>query len=87
MTTLYGARKWIQARYNLAIFPLLDYATPMTVQTRGNNIKFILTHCTKDVFKHSLLPAALRGWNALPQSAMEATSLELFKASLPGVTY
>ena len=65
---------------------LLDYATPVTVQTRGNNIKFILPHCSKDMFKHSFLPA-LRGWNALPQSAVEATSLELFKASLPGVTY
>ena len=32
------------------------------------------------------LAAALRGWNALPQSAVEATSLESFKASLPGVT-
>ena len=76
-----------KAYYNLAIFPLSDYATPITVQTRGNNIKFILPHCSKDVFKHSFLPAALRGWNALPQSAVEATSLELFKASLPGVTY
>ena len=47
--------------YNLAMFPLLDYATPVTVQTRGNNIKFILPHCSKDVFKHSFLPAALRG--------------------------
>ena len=76
-----------KAYYNLAIFPLSDYATPITVQTRGNNIKFILPHCSKDVFKHSFLPVALRGWNALPQSAVEATSLELFKASLPGVTY
>ena len=49
--------------YNLAMFPLLDYATPITVQTWGNNIKFILPHCSKDVFKHSFLPAALRGWN------------------------
>ena len=76
-----------KAAYNLAMFPLLDYATPVTVQTQGNNINFILPHCSKDVFKHSFLPAALRGWNALPQSAVEATSLELFKASLPGVTY
>ena len=76
-----------KAYYNLTMFPLLDYATPVTVQTWGNNIKFILPHCSKDVFKHSFLPAALRGWNALPQSAVEATSLELFKASLPGVTY
>ena len=33
-----------KAYYNLAIFPLSDYATPITVQTRGNNIKFILPH-------------------------------------------
>ena len=76
-----------KAYYNLAMFPLLDYATPVTVQTRGNNTKFILPCCSKDVFKHSFLPAALRGWNALLQPAVEATSLELFKASLPGVTY
>ena len=76
-----------KAYYNLAMFPLLDYATPVTVQTQGNNIKFILPHCGIDVFKHSFLSAALRGWNALPQSAVEATSLELFKANLPGVTY
>ena len=69
------------------MFPLLDYTTPVTVQIRCNNIKFILPHCSKDVFKHSFLPAALRGWNALPQSAVEATYLELFKASLPGVIY
>ena len=58
-----------KAYYNLAMFPLLDYATPVTVQTRGNNTKFILPHCSKDVFKHSFLPAALRGWNALPVSS------------------
>ena len=63
------------------------YQSPITVQTQRNNIKFILLHCSKAVFKHSFLPAALRGWNALPQSAVEATSLELFKASLLGVTY
>ena len=39
-----------KAYYNLAMFPLLDYATPVTVQTQGNNIKFILPHCSKDVF-------------------------------------
>ena len=73
--------------YNLAMFPLLDYATPVTVQTQGNNTKFILSHCSKDVFKHSFLLAVLRCWNALPQSAVEATSLELFKAILPSFTY
>ena len=73
--------------YNLAMFPLLDFATPATVKTQSNNISFILPHCSKDVFKHFFLLAALRSWNALPQSAVEATSLELFKASLPSITY
>ena len=54
-------------------------------QIRGNNIKFILPHCSKDVYKHSFLPIALRGWNALTQSSVEATSSDLFKASLPSV--
>ena len=73
--------------YNLAMFPLLDFATPATVKTQSSNIKFILRHCSKDVFKHFFLLVTLRSWNALPQSAVEATSLELFKASLPSVTY
>ena len=45
---------------------------------RANNIKCILHHCSKDVFKHSFLPIAIRGLNALPQLALEATSLDLF---------
>ena len=69
------------------IFPLLDNATPATVQTRSNNIKFILPHCNKDFFEHSFQPVALRGWNALPQSAVEATSLELFKGGRPPKCY
>ena len=76
-----------KAHYNLAMFPLLDYATPTTIQAQGDGIKFILPHCSKDVFKHSFLPIALRGWNALLQSSVEATSLDLFKARLPSVKY
>ena len=75
-----------KAHYNLAIFPLLDYTTPAIIQTGGNNIKFSLPHCSKDVFKHSFLPVVLRGWNVLPQLAVEAISLDLLKASLPSVT-
>ncbi len=40
----------------------------------------------KDVFKHSFLPVTLRVWNALPQVALEAVTLDQFKASLPGAT-
>ena len=73
-----------KAYYNLAIFPLLQYATPTTIHIRGHNIKFILPHWSKDVFKHSFLPVTLRAWNALPEAAVEADTLSHFKASLPG---
>ena len=75
-----------KAYYNLAMFPLLQYATPATIHTRGHNIKFILPHCSKDVYKYSFLPVVLRSWNALPQAAVEAATLDQFKASLPGAT-
>ena len=55
-----------KAHYNLVIFLLFNYATPATIQTQGNKIKFILPHYSKDVFKHSSLPIALRCWSALP---------------------
>ena len=71
-----------KAYHNLAMFPLLDYATLSTIHTHGHNIKFILPHCRKDVYKPSFLPVALRGWNALTQS-----TLNLFKASLTGAMY
>ena len=76
-----------RANMRLCMFPLLRYATLSTIHTQGHNIKFILPHCGKDVYKHSFLLVALRGWNALPQSAVEAQTLNLFKASLPGATY
>ena len=48
------------------MFPLLDYATPLTVQTWGNNIKFILPHCSKDVFKHTFLTHCTQGLECAP---------------------
>ena len=42
-----------KAYFNLVMFPLLDIATPATVQTQDSNIKFIPPHCSKDVFTHS----------------------------------
>ncbi len=34
----------------------------------------------------SLINIQLRAWNALPQAAVEADTLNQFKASLPGAT-
>ena len=70
-------------------FLFFDYTTLSTIHTRGHNIKFILPHRSKDVYiyKHSFLQLALSGWNILPQSAMEAETLNLFKAGLPSAMY
>ena len=40
------------------------------IHTRGHNLKLILPHCSKDVYKHSFWPVTLQGWNALPQAAV-----------------
>ncbi len=39
-----------KAYYNLAMFPLLRYATPATIHTRGHNIKFLLPHSSIVVY-------------------------------------
>ena len=70
--------------YNLAVFPLFDYTSLAYDRTRGHTVKFVVPHCSKDLYKYSFLPATIRAWNLLPVEAVEASSLELFKASLPG---
>ena len=84
-----------KAYYNLAMFPLLDYATPITVQTLGNNIKFILPHCSKDVFKQSFLPAALlpgmpshsQQWRLHPWNCSRPASQVLHTNAAPNCFY
>ncbi len=61
-----------KAYYNMAMFRVLQYATSAAIHTRGHNIKFVLPHCSKD----SNTP--------LPQAALEAATLNQFKACLPG---
>ena len=75
-----------KAYYNLDMFLLLQYATPATIHIQGHNVKFILPHCSKDVYKDSFLLVTLRAWNALPQAAVEAATLNQIKVSLPGAT-
>ena len=50
-----------KAHYNLAMFPMLDYATPATVQAQGNNINFVLFLYSKDVFEHSFPTHCIQG--------------------------
>ena len=68
--TVGNMNKFITAR-----IPLLDYATLSAIHTQGHNIKFILPHCSKNVYKHSFLPVALRSCNALLQSMVQVETL------------
>ena len=76
-----------KAYYNLAVFPLLDYASLATTCTHGHNIRFLVPHCNKDIYRYSFLPSTIRAWNALPLESVEASTLEQFKASLPAAKY
>ena len=57
-------------------------------QTWGNNIKFVLPNWSKDMFK-TLFPIHCHSRVGMPSHSQqwEDKSLELFKASLPSVTY
>ena len=76
-----------KAYYNLAVFPLLDYASLVTTCMHGHNIKFLVSHCNKDIYRSSFLPNTIRAWNSLPLALVEASTLEQFKASLPAAKY
>ena len=73
--------------YNLAVFPLLEYASLATTCMHGHNIKFLVPHCNKDICRYSFLPGTIRAWNALPLALVEVSTLEQFKASLPAAKY
>ncbi len=75
----YASVHYLQSLPQPGHVPFLDHATLSTIHTRGHNIKFILPHCSKDVYNHSFLPVALRGWNSLPQSVVDSETLNLFK--------
>ena len=76
-----------KAYYNLAVFPLLDYASLATTCTCGHNIKFLVLYYNKDIYRYSFPPITIRAWNALPLALVEASTLEQFKASLPAAKY
>ena len=76
-----------KAYYNLAVFPLLDYASLATTCMCSHNIKFLVPHCNKDIYRYSFLPSTIRAWNALPLALVEALTLAQFKASLPAAKY
>ena len=76
-----------KAYCNLAVFSLLDYASLATTCMRGHNIKFLVPHYNKDIYRYSFLPSTIRARNALPLASVEALTLEQFKASLPAAKY
>ena len=81
--------------YNLAIFPLSDYATPITVQTGGNNIKFILPTVAKmclntlSYLLHSEvgMPSHSEQWRLHPWNCSRLASQVLHTNAAPNCFY
>ena len=65
-------------------YPL--YLTPLT-DTRLRNyhparFQLLTTHSTKDIYKFSFMPTAVRLWNTLPADVITAPSVDVFRAHI-----
>ena len=99
VTTMLQRLKWqsLQARrdraqvtmlyrivYRLVDIPPEAYLRTASRRTRGHSLRFLVPHAKTAVYKDSFFPHAIRLWNALPCEAMEAKTLDRFKACLSG---
>ena len=50
--------------------------------TRGNSMKLMKYHCTKDIRKHSFTQRIVQIWNSLPNHIIEAQTINQFKNRL-----
>jgi len=60
------------------------FARACSDRTRGNGFKLKEGRVRLDIRKKFFTMMAVRHWNRLPRKAVDATSLELFNASLDG---
>ncbi|KAI8498302.1 hypothetical protein Bbelb_242460 [Branchiostoma belcheri] len=64
--------------------PPEQYLISAQRRTRGSHaFKYNTIPATKDCFKFSFFPRSIREWNSLPTQAIQAQSVEAFRASLP----
>ena len=67
---------------NLVDIPSDTYLRASSLRTRGHSLRFLVPHSKTTVHKNSFFPHAIRLWNALPCEAVEAKTLDRFKACL-----
>ena len=69
--------------YGLVCIPSTPFLIPTLVSTtRGHNMKFLVPQSSVNAHKYSFFPSTTRIWNQLPQQAVSAPSLEVYKLLL-----
>jgi mRNA-degrading endonuclease toxin of MazEF toxin-antitoxin module len=52
------------------------------LRRRGHDFKLIVPHCRTDTRKYSFAVRVINSWNALPETVVNATSVNCFKTRL-----
>ena len=69
--------------YGLVCVPSSPFLIPTLVSTtRGHDMKFLVPQSSVNAHKYSFFPSTTRIWNQLPQQAVSAPSLEVYKLLL-----
>ena len=67
--------------HNLVEVPV-DHLCPAAVSLRGHTSKYHLPYARIAVYQHSYYPSAIRLWNSLDPSALQAPTLDVFKTHI-----
>ena len=68
---------------SLVDIPPREYLHPQgTAVTRGHQCRFMVPYSRTDTFRMAFFPSAIRLWNQLPESIVNAPSLDVFKTGI-----
>ena len=62
-----------------------DQLIPNTSSTRGHHMKFQTLYAKRNYYKYTFFPSFIPLWNALPESAVSAVTIDVFKDELADV--
>ena len=62
-----------------------DQLIPNTSSTRGHHMKFQTLYAKRNYYKYTFFPSFIPLWNALPESAVSAATIDVFKDELADV--
>ena len=62
-----------------------DQLIPNTSNTRGHHMKFQTLYAKRNYYKYTFFPSFIPLWNALPESAVSAATIDVFKDELADV--